>query len=67
MELFKLFLLCLFILLVNKITIKIDYYKFFKRNSDKEIFFLNFILSFILGYLLYKTFMEIYQFTSSIL
>lgn len=67
MEIFKLFLLSILILLINKITVKIDYYKFFKRNSDKEIFFFNIAISFVLGYLVYKVLEELYYLTTSII
>lgn len=60
MNIIKLFLMVILILLTNRILLKLDYYKIFKKNSTKEIFFLNMILSVIIGYLLYKAIYEIY-------
>lgn len=67
MNLFKLFLLFVFILYINNITLKIDYYKFFKKINPLDIYFLNTILSFILGYLLYKVVMEIFNLSTSLI
>ncbi|WP_066129320.1 DUF1146 family protein [Gemelliphila asaccharolytica] len=61
MKVIKLFLLFVIIILVNKIIIKIDFQKIFKKNSNREIFFLYMILSIIIGYLFYLSILEIYQ------
>ena len=61
MKVIKLFLLFVIIILVNKIIIKIDFKKIFKKNSNREIFFLYMILSIIIGYLFYLSILEIYQ------
>lgn len=61
MKLIKLFILFVIIILVNKIVIKIDFQKIFKKNSNREIFFLYMILSIIIGYLFYLSILEIYQ------
>lgn len=57
----KIFFLLLCILVVNKCLIKVDYNKFFKKNSTKEIYFFNMILSVILGYLFYQALVGIYS------
>lgn len=61
MKVIKLFLLFVIIILVNKIIIKIDFQKIFKKKSNREIFFLYMILSIIIGYLFYLSILEIYQ------
>lgn len=67
MNLLQLFLLFSFILLINSITLKIDYHKFFKKVTNNDIFILNMVISFILGYLLYKVIMEIYTLSTSLI
>ena len=62
----KLFLLSVCILLTNKCLIKIDYYKFFKKNSDREIFIINMLFSISIGYMVYSSIMYIYELTSNI-
>lgn len=65
MKIFQLLILCLLILLSNKILSRVDYNKIFKKNSHKEIYILNIMLSIILGYLLFEALLSIY--TNSLL
>ncbi|MBF0715819.1 DUF1146 family protein [Gemelliphila palaticanis] len=67
MEIIKLLILFIFILIVNKCLIRLDYNKIFKKNSDKEIFIINMALSIVIGYLIYKAILEIYYLSTNIL
>ncbi|MBU0278507.1 MULTISPECIES: DUF1146 family protein [unclassified Gemella] len=66
MNIVKLFILFIFILTVNKILLKINYEKIFKKNSSNEIFIINMLLSIIIGYLLYMSFFEIYNLSTNL-
>lgn len=67
MNIIKLLILFIFILIVNKCLIRLDYNKIFKKNSDKEIFIINMVLSIVIGYLIYKAILEIYYLSTNIL
>lgn len=62
----KLFCLCLFILLSNRLLIRVDYSKIFKKNSTREIYFFNMIISVVLGYLLYEAIFTMHELSISI-
>ena len=61
MSIFKLMILFFMILLVNFSMIRIDFGKFFKRNSTREIKVFVMLISFALGYLGYMTIITIYE------
>lgn len=67
MTLLQLFLLFTFILFINSITLKLNYSKIFKNATSRDIFIFNMIVSFVLGYLLYKVIMEIYSLSTSLI
>ena len=61
MNIFKLMILFFMILLTNFSMIRIDFGKFFKKNSTREIKVLVILISFALGYLGYMTIITIYE------
>ena len=61
MNVFKLMILFFMILLANFSTIRIDFGKFFKKNSTREIKVFVILVSFALGYLGYITIIKIYE------
>ena len=61
MNVFKLMILFFMILLVNFSMIRIDFGKFFKKNSTREIKVFVILASFALGYLGYITIITIYE------
>ncbi|MBF0713222.1 DUF1146 domain-containing protein [Gemella sp. GH3] len=66
MNYLKLTVLFVIILAVNKCLLKLDYTKIFKKNSVKEIFFINMILSVIIGYLFYQAIILIYELSTNL-
>ena len=61
MNVFKLTVLFFMILLANFSLIRIDFGKFFKKNSTREIKIFVILVSFALGYLGYITIITIYE------
>lgn len=61
MNVFKLMILFFMILLANFSMIRIDFGKFFKKNSTREIKVFVILASFALGYLGYITIITIYE------
>lgn len=61
MSIIKLTLLFIMILLANFSLLRIDFSKFYKRNSIREIKILVSLLSLVLGYLGYSVIIEIYE------
>ena len=61
MNVFKLMILFFMILLTNFSMIRIDFGKFFKKNSTREIKVFVILVSFALGYLGYITIITIYE------
>ena len=61
MNIFKLMVLFFMILLANFSMIRIDFSKFFKRNSTREIKILVSLLSLVIGYISYMTIITIYE------
>ncbi|EER68236.1 DUF1146 family protein [Gemella haemolysans] len=54
------------ILLANFSMIRIDFGKFFKRNSTREIKVFVMLVSFALGYIAYMTIITIYELSQTI-
>ena len=61
MSIFKLTVLFFMILLANFSILRIDFGKFFKKNSIREIKVFVTLISFALGYLGYMTIITIYE------
>ena len=61
MSIFKLTVLFFMILLANFSILRIDFGKFFKKNSTREIKVFVTLISFVLGYLGYMTIITIYE------
>ena len=61
MSIFKLTVLFMMILLANFSLIRVDFGKFFKKNSTREIKVFVTLISFALGYLGYMTIITIYE------
>ena len=61
MSIFKLTVLFFMILLANFSILRIDFGKFFKKNSIREIKVFVTLISFVLGYLGYMTIITIYE------
>ena len=61
MNIFKLTVLFIMRLLSNFTLLKVDFGKFFKKNSTKEIKIFVSILSLALGYVSYMTIITIYE------
>lgn len=61
MSIFKLAVLFFMILLANFSMLRIDFGKFFKKNSTREIKVFVTLISFALGYLGYMTIITIYE------
>ena len=66
MNVFKLMILFFMILLANFSMIRIDFGKFFKKNSTREIKVFVILASFALGYLGYITIITIYKLSQTI-
>ncbi|VTX70199.1 DUF1146 family protein [Gemella haemolysans] len=66
MSIFKLTVLFIMILLANFSLIRIDFGKFFKKNSTREIKVFVSIVALALGYLAYMTITTIYELSLSI-
>ena len=66
MNIFKLMVLFFMILLANFSMIRIDFGKFFKKNSTREIKVFVILVSFALGYLGYITIITIYELSQTI-
>ena len=66
MSIFKLTVLFMMILLANFSLIRIDFGKFFKKNSTREIKVFVSIVALALGYLAYMTITTIYELSLSI-
>ncbi|WP_313992585.1 DUF1146 family protein [Gemella morbillorum] len=61
MNIFKLTILFTMIILANYSMLKVDFSKFFKRNSTREIKILVSLLSLVIGYISYMTIITIYE------
>ena len=61
MNIFKLTILFTMIIIANYSMLKIDFSKFFKRNSTREIKILVSLLSLVIGYISYMTIITIYE------
>ena len=61
MNIFKLTILFTMIILANYSMLKVDFSKFFKRNSTREIKILVSLLSLVIGYTSYMTIITIYE------
>ena len=61
MNIFKLTILFTMIILANYSMLKIDFSKFFKRKSTREIKILVSLLSLVIGYISYMTIITIYE------
>ena len=61
MSIFKLTVLFFMILRANFSMLRIDFGKFFKKNSTREIKVFVTLISFVLGYLGYMTIITIYE------
>ncbi len=66
MNVFKLMILFFMILLANFSMIRIDFGKFFKKNSTREIKVFVILASFALGYISYITIIIIYELSQTI-
>lgn len=66
MNVFKLIILFFMILLANFSMIRIDFGKFFKKNSTREIKVFVILASFALGYISYITIITIYELSQTI-
>lgn len=66
MNIFKLMILFFMILLANFSMIRIDFGKFFKKNSTREIKVFVILASFALGYISYITIIIIYELSQTI-
>ncbi len=66
MNVFKLMILFFMILLANFSMIRIDFGKFFKKNSTREIKVFVILASFALGYITYITIIIIYELSQTI-
>ena len=66
MSIFKITVLFSMILLANFSLIRIDFGKFFKKNSTREIKVFVSLLAFALGYIVYMTIITIYELSLSI-
>ena len=66
MNIFKLMILFFMILLANFSMIRIDFVKFFKKNSTREIKVFVILVSFALGYIAYMTIITIYELSLTI-
>ena len=67
MSIFKLTVLFFMILLANFSMLRIDFGKFFKKNSTREIKVFVTLISFVLGYLGYMTIITIYELSLNLL
>ena len=61
MNIFKLTILFTMIILTNYSMLKVDFSKFFQRNSTREIKILVSLLSLVIGYISYMTIITIYE------
>ena len=61
MNIFKLTILFTMIILANYSMLKIDFSKFFNRDSTREIKILVSLLSLVIGYISYMTIITIYE------
>lgn len=61
MSIFKLTVLFMMILLANYSMLKIDFGKFFKKNSTREIRVFVSLSSLVIGYIAYMTIITIYE------
>ena len=66
MSIFKLTVLFMMILLANFSLIRIDFGKFFKKNSTREIKVFVSLVALSLGYVAYMTIITIYELSLSI-
>lgn len=66
MNVFKLMILFFMILVANFSMIRIDFGKFFKKNSTREIKVFVILASFALGYIAYITIITIYELSQTI-
>ena len=66
MSIFKLTVLFMMILLANFSLIRIDFGKFFKKNSTREIKVFVSLVALALGYIAYKTIITIYELSLTI-
>ena len=66
MSIFKLTVLFIMILLANFSLIRIDFGKFFKKNSTREIKVFVSLVALALGYIAYMTIITIYELSLSI-
>lgn len=66
MSIFKLTVLFMMILLANFSLIRIDFGKFFKKNSTREIKVFASLVALALGYIAYMTIITIYELSLSI-
>ncbi|PMC47623.1 DUF1146 domain-containing protein [Streptococcus sp. UMB1385] len=66
MSIFKMTVLFSMILLANFSLIRIDFGKFFKKNSTREIKVFVSLVALALGYIAYKTIITIYELSLTI-
>ena len=66
MSIFKLTVLFMMILLANFSLIRVDFGKFFKKNSTREIKVFVSLVALALGYIAYKTIITIYELSLTI-
>ena len=66
MSIFKLTVLFIMILLANFSLIRVDFGKFFKKNSTREIKVFVSLVALALGYVAYMTIITIYELSLSI-
>ena len=66
MSIFKLTVLFMMILFANFSLIRIDFVKFFKKNSTREIKVFVSLVALALGYVVYMTIITIYELSLSI-
>jgi hypothetical protein len=66
MSIFKLTVLFFMILLANFSMLRIDFGKFFKKNSTREIKVFVSLVALALGYIAYKTIITIYELSLTI-
>ena len=66
MSIFKLTVLFMMILLANFSLIRIDFGKFFKKNSTREIKVFVSLVALALGYIAYMTIITIYELSLTI-
>jgi len=66
MSIFKLSVLFFMILLANFSMLRIDFGKFFKKNSTREIKVFVSLVALALGYIAYKTIITIYELSLTI-